>query len=460
MSLAASKMGRPSLVRTLTTWLALSTLLAMIFQVIVVAVRTYLNETDLLSSYVQQEARFVAHTFRSRNDVLEFKTQHKRPNHYFGPNAASYAFRILAPDGSVLAECNSALLNRIALSPEQDSLRKDLWFRRLQPPKRMYVAGGLKLMHGGRELYIEVATLGDPDSTYLNLFLMEILDDVWMPMIPLVLLSFGVMVIIVRRSMRPLLEAAQHAGSISSIDRGDRFDTSKLPYEANSFASAINRLLDRVSDLVAAQRHFLRRAAHELRTPLSIIILELGNIEHPRARRLENDVKSMSEMVDRLFVLAQLEGQKTVQAKQLSLTELVQDLIDGMSIWAQQHEHRIECDIGQNVSIVGDEAALREAVRNLLENAVKHTPRGTSIRIAVKPDLSIIVEDSGPGLDKSRAINLFQAFENGTSPTSGSGLGLAIVRQAVDMHHGTIDVDRSHMGGARFTLKLPQQSSA
>ena len=89
-----------------------------------------------------------------------------------------------------------------------------------------------------------------------------------------------------------------------------------------------------------------------------------------------------------------------------------------------------------------------------MENAVKHTPAGTRIRVEVRPDGAVVVEDGGPGIPSELAAQLFEPFRKGDPSTEGAGLGLTIVRRAVELHHGAVEVGRSSLGGAAFTLRF------
>ena len=307
---------------------------------------------------------------------------------------------------------------------------------------------------------MELATFGDPDGTYLRIIAMETFDDVWLPMLPLVLLSLGVAIVSVRSSLRPLIAAASEADKISVLERKERLDLTQLPAEASHFASAINRLLDRVADLVSAQRLFIARAAHELRTPLSIMMLELGHLKDPSGKRLEGDVRAMSAIVDQLLALARLETTPRSALQPVDISTVARELVGRMLEWAEQDGHKLTFATHRETPVIGDETALRDALRNLIENAVKHTPAGTQIRIEVMRDGAIVVEDSGPGLGSHPPDELTMPFRKGSTTSDGAGLGLAIVRQAAELHGGRLDIGKSALGGARFVLRLPAPKAA
>ncbi len=446
---------RPGLVRTLTVRLAVTSILVMLLQAGTVAVRDYLNETDFLNSYVRREAQQIAREQAATIGTSSDAPAVKLPAHYFGANAKGYAFRLINQDGRVLIEHNGARLDALSPWSSKPDARQDFWVRKLDAHERMHVAGGLKVRAGEQDLWVELATFGDPDDTYLKTLAQEILDDVWLPMLPLIAFSLGVTILSVRSSFRPLVRAANEADKISFLERNDRLDVTRLPAEASDFASAINRLLDRVADLVSSQRLFIARAAHELRTPLSIMMLELGHLKDPSGKRLEADVRAMSEIVDQLLALARMEATPRSGLRPVDISTVTRELVSRMLEWVEQRGHQIDFVSHRETAITGDETALRDAVRNLIENAVKHTPAGTLIRIEVKKDGSIVVEDNGPGLGANLPEDLQQPFRKGSTTGDGAGLGLAIVRQAAELHAGRLDIGRSSLGGARFVLQLP-----
>lgn len=447
------QIGAPSLVRTITIRLVLATIFLMMLQAGIVAVRDYINETDFLNNYVRREALKVARAL-----PVQKGAPLKLPSQYVGANSGAYAFRIIENDGRILLEHNGFFLVNYSPWNERPSARQDYWVRDVDTSQRMYVVGGIKTKRENRDVWVELASFGDPDDTYLGNIAQDILDDVWVPMLPLVLLTILVAAISVESSLRPLTRAAQRADEIAVLEKREHLAVAELPAEAYHFASAVNRLLDRVADLVAAQRQFIARAAHELRTPLSIMMLEISNLKEENAKRLEADVRQMSEIVDQLLALSRLEAIGTPEMKSVDLDGIVREMVGRMQSLALRRNHQLTLQSHLTEPICGNETALREAVRNLIDNAIKHTPEGTEIRITLKNGASVIVEDSGPGLGALTAEEAQMAFRKGATNTDGAGLGLAIVRQAAELHGGKLDIGQSPLGGARFIISLPQQA--
>jgi len=448
--------GSPSLVRTLTVRLVLTIFLVMLMQAGIIAIRDYIQQTDFINAYVRREAQLLAWTFSARLTQSAEDPVESWPRHYTEQNAEHYAFRVLDSEGHILAGRNAPALALLSPWVEKPTLRQDLWLRKLDPDARMHIAGGVKHRIGGKDYWVELATFGDPDNIYLRALVLDIFDDIWMPMLPLIVLTTLVTTTSVRRQLRPLINAASRADEISALERGERLVVGELPAEASQFAAAINRLLDRVADLVSAERLFIARAAHELRTPLSIMMLEIGNLKDPKAKQLEADVRSMSEIVNQLLSLARLETARKPALGPVDIATVVRELVARMVAWAEKDGHNLSFSSSFKGHVTGDEATLRDAVRNLIENAVKHTPPGTDIRIEVASDASIVVEDSGPGLGAYTPEELQQPFRKGSTTGDGAGLGLTIVRHAVEMHRGTFEIGTSELGGAKFVMQVPK----
>ena len=450
---------RRSLVSTLTSRLALTMIGVLVLQAGLVAVRDYFNETDFLNSYIRREALAIARAYATPNGGPAGVRRTALPAHYSGPHGGAYSFRIIEADGRIVAEHNPELVAGLALPRDRPLLRQDFWLRRLQPAERMHVVGGLRVRRESGDLWVEVATLGDPAGTYLPSIIRDILDDVWVPALPLILLTVLVAAISVRRSLRPLVEGANKADEISALERRDRLDTGMLPAEAAHYASAVNRLLDRVADLVGAHRLFMARAAHELRTPISIMMLELENLKDPNGKRLEADLIAMSGIVDQLLTLSRLVTIEKPRHEPVDIAACAQETIQRMRPYVEKRGYSMTFSAQPTEPVLGDATAIKEAVRNLVDNAVRHTPAGTQIKVEIGSDGTITVEDNGPGLGRQSVEDLQLPFRKGQSANGGAGLGLAIVRQAAELHGGSLEIGESALGGARFVVRLPREAA-
>jgi signal transduction histidine kinase len=410
------------------------------------------DEDYFARNFIQTEAERIL-----RNSVIkdsEVTVDLAELGHYSDAHSNKYSFRIVDARGRPLAGSNVQLLNQVSpLQPGRAPMQQ--WLQRLEP-KWFYVAGGVSRAIQDTPVWVEVGTLGDPAYVRMRALIIELLEDVIVPMGALSLLAIGFTVLTVKRSLRPLTLAARKADGIKAAREGERFDVRGLPSEAASFAVAINDLIDRVAKLAQAQEHLIARAAHELRTPLAVMMLELANISDARARVLERDVADMSETVNRVLTLARLDVIGLENCRQIDMATIAAEAIERLKPWAATRGTAITLAINGPASFEGDAPSVREAIRNLIENAIKHTPAGATIHVGCGPGSSIIVEDNGPGISEREADEMFKPFKKGrpSYDGEGAGLGLTIVQHAVSLHKGTIEVGRSALGGARFSLKF------
>jgi two-component system sensor histidine kinase QseC len=413
----------------------------------------FMGNDHLYFNHLAFECRSLLNGVKTGPEGLSFAIP-KNVTHYEGRHENSYGFRVLDGTGRPIAGKQFALIEAASPWSPNFAIKTDAWFMNLPDggPFSPHFAGGRRLQVNGTDVLIEMMTLGDPAGIGWWVALEETAEDVWLPILPLVLLMPVVTILSVRRALWPLARAAKQAEAIDPRDSTQRLELTGMPLETAAFASAINRLMERVSALVQSERVFVASSAHELRTPLAIMLLELEKIDHPRARRLEEDVKAMAESVRRRILLARLEMLQSPELVDLNLETIVAEAMDRLKAWAAAQDHKIDVRLEEPQKFHGDPIAVREALCNLVENAVKHTPSGTSIFVTVGPEATITVEDSGPGLPTEISDQLFQPFRRGNPSGEGAGLGLAIVRQAIELHRGSVQVGRSRLGGALFKL--------
>ncbi|MBU3693664.1 MAG: sensor histidine kinase [Rhodocyclaceae bacterium] len=239
-----------------------------------------------------------------------------------------------------------------------------------------------------------------------------------------------------------------------------------LPSEAGGLVEAINRLLGRLEKVHADEQAFLSAAAHQLRTPLATLRtrLELAarGADPDTARRLGEVIDSSRELTHTTHqMLALARARDAVeggpQAAAVDVSALLTSVADQCLDRALARGIDLGFDIGCE-RIRGVRWLLREALLNLVENALLHAVGATRVTIACHADHAealLLVEDDGCGVDEKDRSSLFERFRRGDTPVPGSGLGLAIVRAAAEAHGGRVDFEPAPMGGACFVIHLP-----
>jgi two-component system, OmpR family, sensor histidine kinase QseC len=286
--------AQPSLARSISTSLGKVALVIVTIQSIVVVGINYFDYHNLYLAHVELETQALLEGIKTESGQLHFTLPHGA-SRYNGKHQDAYGFRVLDATGRVIAANGPALLEAVSPWRQGSAVATDFWFMKLDGSRPFYFAGGRKLRVDDHDVLIEIVTLGDPGSTRWWLTLSEAVEDVWLPIAPLLILIPIMTTIAVRRGLRPLVRAAQQAEAIHLGHPKQRLDLADMPRETVAFASAINGLIERVGNLVQSQKIFIASAAHELRTPLTIMLLELEKIDHPRARRLNADVTGIEQ---------------------------------------------------------------------------------------------------------------------------------------------------------------------
>jgi heavy metal sensor kinase len=291
-------------------------------------------------------------------------------------------------------------------------------------------------------------------------------------LVPLgVVLSAGGGWLLARRALRPVDRMSQSALRISAEDLSRRLERRGTQDEIDRLADTLNAMLARLQAAFGGMQRFAADAAHELRTPLTAL---RGGIEVAlRAERSSDEYRrvlaSSLEEVDQLIRLAEDLLLLSRSTAGLPATRQPVDL-EPLSLEALELGVRLAKGKGVTVNmgataptvVQGDPGALRRALLNLVDNAVKYTPAGGKVEISLQrtsAGAALVVEDTGIGIDPAAAARIFEPFvrlDAGRSrDTGGSGLGLAIARSIVRAHGGTLEVEARPGGGSRFTIRLP-----
>ena len=246
--------------------------------------------------------------------------------------------------------------------------------------------------------------------------------------------------------------------------------TAGLPAEVRPLVGEMNGLLTRLSDAWDALTHFTADAAHELRSPLAALRLQAQSLQRApddatraiATERLLAGIDRATRLVEQLLALARQEGAgEGAELVSLDLTALARNALADAEPEAARHAIALTLDAPTaHVVLRADEAALAVLLRNLLGNALRHTPPGGQVRVGVRDEASVIdltVEDSGPGIapdERARVLDRFYRVPG--TPGHGSGLGLAIVRAIAERHGAALTLDASPtLGGLRVMLRWP-----
>jgi len=450
---------RRSLVKRITTSIAITALVAMLLQVAIVGARLYFDKQDIAVAFVAHGTNDLRHQLTVRGGEILLKKSHV-PRQYRSGDISAYAFRIMTEAGRVVAEHNGGVLASTSPWGRGSGSDQDMWIVNLDRNERLHVAGGQRFRIAGTLVLVEIASYGDPSMTALSVLATEIVDDVWMPMIPMLVLTMGLTILLVRRSMRPLADLAAQAQSPSLPASAFRIAQQDAPQEVETLVRALNNLLVRVRSLMRAQDAFVARVAHELRTPLAAMMLEAERAAESGPGKLMNDVKGMSLMVERLLTLTRLQNTEAQAQGPLDLVSFAEDVMSQFNVLAKQTGHRLSLVAHPPFQAAGDADALFHLLRNLIENAIRHTPAGTTIQVTVGPGAKLAVSDNGPGWGAVDKARLLDPFVRGRSSPDGTGLGLAIVREAAERLSAELTLDASEAGGARVLVDWSRGSPA
>jgi signal transduction histidine kinase len=244
------------------------------------------------------------------------------------------------------------------------------------------------------------------------------------------------------------------------------------PYaEVAPIVRALNSQLRGSAERLERERRFFAEAAHELRTPLAVLSAQahvVANEDDPIERRralvaLESGIDRSARVVQRLLTLARLDAkQPGERLEPMDLGELVEETVATLTARAEASGHRLDVDASP-VILLGSEEALRAALENLIDNALRYTPAGTTIDVSVTQRAGVchlVVADDGPGIPAEHQGRVFERFERlGRCSDEGTGLGLAIVRRVAELHGGEAAYEPGEGGrGCRFSLRLPIRS--
>lgn len=304
----------------------------------------------------------------------------------------------------------------------------------------------------------------------------ESASKIFLPMIGLVVFVAGLMVVALRRGLRPLDGAARDVATRSATSLTP-IAIADVPKEISPLVSSINELMARLSLTFSTQRRFLADAAHELRTPVTALrlqaqLLKRSSNDEDRAEamaELEAGIDRSQRLVEQLLHVARFEhdGEQTRRAP-VDLGELTRAVVAAMSVKADHRGIDLGAGGHAGVAVHGDATQLIVLLNNLVENALRYSPPGAVVDVNAttldgQPTLRVI--DSGPGIAEAERERVFARFYRGEEAlrhardSGGSGLGLAIVRAIAERHDAAVTLHTPRAGhGLEVRVVFPPAS--
>lgn len=290
-------------------------------------------------------------------------------------------------------------------------------------------------------------------------------------------LALGVVHVLARGMTSPLREMAAAARAMARGDYSRRV-TSSSRDEVGELARAFNAMATELEETDRIRRDLVANVSHELRTPITALRAALENLvdgveptDPHTLRTMLAQVERLGRLVNQLLDLSRLEsGVVPMERRPFELRRLVEQAVRETRLHADQGGDpgvRLTVDVRPiGLRADGDPERIHEVVANLLENAVRHSPRGGEVTVRAHADperVWIEVADQGPGIPEREASRVFERFYRADAARAprdgGTGLGLAIAKWIVDAHGGEIRVERNETRGCRMVVSLPRAAS-
>jgi heavy metal sensor kinase len=279
--------------------------------------------------------------------------------------------------------------------------------------------------------------------------------------------------LLAKRALAPIGRMAESARAITAERLHARLAVANPRDELGQLATVFNQTLDRLERSFGQLRRFTADASHELRTPLTAMrsVGEVGlRMERsPQAYReivgsMLEEVDRLTRLIDSLLTLSRADGgQVRLERAEVDLGALAAEVVQQMEVLAEEKGQALALDVQPGLVARADRLVLRQALTNLIDNAIKYSPAGGRIDVAVRGDATqceLSVADQGPGVPHDERDRIFERFyridKNRSRELGGAGLGLAISRWGVEAHGGRIELTDAPAGGSLFRMVIPR----
>jgi heavy metal sensor kinase len=379
---------------------------------------------------------------------------------------------ILKPDGADLAVSATALTSAVKRNVLRDRVARHAWgVFTIRGEHNLRVM--LEPVQLGEAVYVIVIAQSQEAQEELFRHLAQAMAIV----APIALLAAGWGgYLLARRNLAPVAAMSAKARAIGATSLADRIAVVNPDDELGELATTLNALLGRLSDAFVSQRRFMADASHELRSPVAILQGELdvtSSIENQTVADYQESLgvmrrtaERLSRIVGDLFLLARSDaGQYPVRSERFYLSDVIVGTVLMFRTLAADREIDLSEVHDDDLLMVGDEGLMQRLLNNLVENALRHTPPGGSVRVLGTrhgSTLRVDVIDTGSGLSPDMHERVFERFfrvdlahsRSGQDHSAGSGLGLPIARWIAGIHGGNVWVNGEYRSGAHFVAEV------
>lgn len=361
-------------------------------------------------------------------------------------------YQIVNQHGEVVSASNRLTK---AFSPDDTPYHTQLTYFTFTRDNALFYALNKQLKSPLAAYYLQVAT----SLRLLDVFQITNISPIsktvlLVSLLSLFIVSFAV-IITIHFMLRPLRDASEVASKITPKNLKGRLSMTGMPKELVPLVSAFNEALERLEQGFKVQQEFLATAAHELKTPLSLIRGEVEMLEGVASHQLIlKDVDQMSRQIHQLLHLAEVRELQNYSFQEVALIEAVDDVILYLSRLAKNHNTLIKLnDVSKGIRLSADRSTLFILLKNLIENAIYYSPMGATIDVTIT-DNALTVRDYGSGINEEYLTLLFNRFWRAPKQKiNGAGLGLAICMEIASIHEWKITANNA-LPGALFTLEI------
>jgi len=464
-----------SLRTQLSLWFGLAVLVIMVVTVFLAQQVTVRNIENSLDDALQKRANMVAAVISSdittdEASYIQVMTELAKQEFHFVP----LLLRIISPHGEPIIEFGKVAdpivqnLDNLLLSPDISNGRFDsLMLEGIEPLRVYTISVSHPRTHETLALVQAVESFGEVDQAKERLWQSSILVGLAMG-----LLAIATGVVLIQRGFRPMRAILKTIDEVDYSHLKTPLQQETRPAELEQLAKSLTAMWQRLDTAVSERQKVIGSVSHDLRTPLTAlqghleVLLSQPSLSmevRGSLERMLNETRRLVRMVKNVLLNVQLESSPTLRAEEVNLKELLDEVVGDMWVLAKELEFNVVAPA--NILVSGDRDLLKQMMFNLVDNAIKFTPKGGQVELTLTSENGwavLGVSDTGRGIPSEQLPHVTEAFYKASVSRrpvgEGARLGLAIVKQITDLHGGQLDVQSQEGVGTSVKVRLPVRS--